>query len=63
MKMKIKLKLGKAELHDLWAALHKARSTTKTVTVDKEALDRLLQDHATLFERVDDIGDQIEEID
>lgn len=40
------LKLSNAAYGRLWDVVHSTRRTSKTVTVDKEALINLLADHA-----------------
>jgi len=40
--------LTEDEEHALWSVLHKTRSTSKTCTVPKEALEHLLMDHGKI---------------
>lgn len=46
-----RLGLTPGQFDALHAALDKVRSTSRTVTVDKEALAALLRDYAALLER------------
>jgi len=41
------------QFESLHEALHKTRQTSETVKVEREALRRLLVDHAQLLQRVD----------
>lgn len=46
------LYLTDAQFEDLWARYDKTQSTTKNVTVPKEALFSLLRDHSTMYGEV-----------
>ncbi|MFN4278284.1 MAG: hypothetical protein ACK4FJ_18480 [Ferrovibrio sp.] len=46
---KLQLEASNEQVHDLFAALDKVRSTSRTVTVGKAALSALLRDHTKLL--------------
>ena len=47
----LKARTSDEEFDGLWQAVHTARSTSKKVSVSKEALENLLMDHAALVDR------------
>ena len=47
--MKIALRCGMAQFDGLWGAVHATRRTSRSVTVDKAALEALLQDHSEVL--------------
>lgn len=42
------LRSSVVDLDRLWSSVHKTRSTSKTVTVDRDALARVLVDHSLM---------------
>lgn len=47
------LRLSQEQFEGLHAALDKARSTTKTIAVDRQALTHILIDHSRMIERLE----------
>lgn len=47
------LLLSQEQFEGLHAALDKARSTTKNITVDRQALTNILIDHSKMVERLE----------
>lgn len=43
------------EFHNLHKRINSTRSTSRSVTVDMEALKHLLSDHAALYARIEDV--------
>lgn len=50
--MRTALSLTDEQFHQLWDTLHRSRSTSKTVTLDKQAVTNLLIDHSRMFNEV-----------
>lgn len=40
------------QFYRLWDTVHRSRSTSKTVTLDKQAVTNLLLDHSRMFNEV-----------
>lgn len=47
--MKISLRCSLDQFDGLWGAIHGMRRTSRTVTVDKAALEAVLQDHSEIL--------------
>jgi hypothetical protein len=47
--VKISLRCSLEQFDGLWGAAHATRRTSKTVTVDKAALEAMLQDHSEIL--------------
>lgn len=46
------LTLSDDQFHSLWATVHKSRSTSTTISLDKQAVVNMLLDHSRMYNEV-----------